>query len=139
VFIDCDPNVLPWEKKNLKVGLLFQLCKKTNKALFAVGGGLLMLIYFCSTGYKNIKVLNGNEKGGSLKDIYEFTREKGSRIALNDVYLDHATGDFYLFKPVSNKSSKLINRNAMNGYLMEIQVCIIERLHVCLEEWEHIL
>lgn len=100
VFIDGNPNVLPWQKKQIKVGLLFQLCKRTNKALFAVGGGLNMLIYFCATGYKNITVLNGNEKGADLDTIYSLTKENGSDFVSNDVFLDHTTGDFYLFKPV---------------------------------------
>lgn len=46
VFIDGDPNFLPWMKKCKKIRILFKMCKQTNKVLFAAGIGFELLIYY---------------------------------------------------------------------------------------------
>ena len=40
VVIEGDPSVLPWERKNHRIKLLFEMCKATNKTLFACGFGM---------------------------------------------------------------------------------------------------
>ena len=57
-----------------------------------------MLVYFCSTGYKEIEVLNGNERGSSVDSITKFNPKE---IKLkHQVFLDNATGDVYEFSQV---------------------------------------
>ena len=34
--------------------MLFKMCKKTNKTLFAAGLGMGLLIYFCATTFEEI-------------------------------------------------------------------------------------
>ena len=47
--------------------MLFKMCKKTNKILFAAGIGLTLLIYYCATCFQDINVLN--PKGSRLEEI----------------------------------------------------------------------
>ena len=71
IVIEGDPNVLPWERKNHRIKLLFEMCKATNKTLFACGFGMQLLVHFCAIGEKRINVINGGEKGGLLETIVE--------------------------------------------------------------------
>ena len=50
VVIEGDPNVLPWERKNHRIKALFEMCKATNKTLFACGFGMQLLVHFCAIG-----------------------------------------------------------------------------------------
>ena len=45
------------------------MCKKTNKCLLAAGFGMQMLVYYCATEFKELSVINNNEKGGPLNAI----------------------------------------------------------------------
>ena len=54
VIIDIDSAVLPWQKKCRDLLLLFKMCKKAEKPVFAAGGGLFQLMYFCATGGKEL-------------------------------------------------------------------------------------
>ena len=57
-----------------------------------------MLVYYCSTGYREIEVLNGNERGGCVDSIVKFNPKE---IKLkHQVFLDNATGDVYEFSQV---------------------------------------
>jgi hypothetical protein len=49
--------------------MLFKMCKKTNKCMLTAGFGLQFLVYFCSTSFIDLDVINGNEKGGALDSI----------------------------------------------------------------------
>ena len=69
VIIEGDPNVLPWERKNNRIKLLFEMCKATNKTLFACGFGMQLLVHFCAIGEQTLSVINGKEKGGLLQTI----------------------------------------------------------------------
>ena len=98
VVIEGDPNVLPWERKNYRIKLLFEMCKATNKTLFACGFGMQLLVHFCAIGEQRLHVINGGEKGGLLETISAHkTPEVLSSLGPNSVFLDYATGDFYAF------------------------------------------
>ncbi len=49
--------------------MLFKMCKRTNKCIFAAGFGMQMLVYFCATNFAHLEIINGNEKGGPLSTI----------------------------------------------------------------------
>ena len=51
--------------------MLFKMCKKTNKCMITAGFGMQFMVYFCATNFKDIEVINGNEKGGHLNSIKE--------------------------------------------------------------------
>ena len=98
IIIEGDPNVLPWERKNHRIKLLFEMCKATNKTLFACGMGMQLLVYFCAIGEQNLNVINGNQKGTLLQDIAKYkTADALTNLAPGSVFLDYATGDFYSF------------------------------------------
>eukprot|EP00347_Sterkiella_histriomuscorum_P014746 403359698 len=71
VMIDGDGNMLPWQKKCQRIGMLFRMCKRTNKCVFTSGIGMQFLVYFCATNFLNLQVINGQEKGGPLTSIKE--------------------------------------------------------------------
>lgn len=80
--------------------MLFKLCKQTEKYLFAAGFGIQMLTYYCSTYCNELKVFNGNEKGGLLDDLPKITYEELMKLNKDDYFLDQATGDYFAYKPV---------------------------------------
>jgi hypothetical protein len=84
--------VLPWEPAALKIGALFQQCKMSNKLLFASGSGMQMLIYYCATSYRHIKVINDLDKNTKLV-------RSGIKDPVN-VILNNDTGDFFEFDSV---------------------------------------
>ena len=49
--------------------MLFKMCKAANKPMFAMQAGLGQLAYYCATQGKLAHVINGNERGGPLKNI----------------------------------------------------------------------
>lgn len=63
--------------------------------------GYSLLVYFCSTGMAEVKVINNNEKGGPLSSLnnvdYKFSRYK------DNVFLDSLTGDFYIYNQEISK------------------------------------
>lgn len=56
-----------------------------------------MLIYFCATSFCDIKVINNNEKGGSLSSISEVDARILPTLSKREVFLDNLTGDFYSY------------------------------------------
>lgn len=66
VFLDGDANLLPWNKWAEKFGLLYRMCKSTNKCFFSAGVGMMMLVYYCATSYIDLHVINGAGKGSNL-------------------------------------------------------------------------
>ncbi len=62
-----------------------------------------MLAYFCATEYSDLKVINGEEKGGELQTIQDVDP---SQFGPGDVFLDCETGDFY----VPNSDRKRIDK-----------------------------
>ena len=48
------------------------MAKRSNRPLFLYGVGFQFLIYYCATGFKEIEVVNGKEKGSLLKEINAF-------------------------------------------------------------------
>lgn len=98
VFLDGEANFLPWSSKWEKFAKLFQMCKLTNKCLFAAGFGISMQVYHWATNYEKINVINGNSKGGLLDDIHSIDIKYAKRWGVNDVFLDNATGDYYMYK-----------------------------------------
>lgn len=102
VVVEGDPNVLPWGRKNHQIKRLFEMCKATNKTLFACGLGMQLLVHFCAIGEQTIRVINGGEKGGLLQTISKFkSPEVLNSLTPQSVFLDHATGDFYSFDKYS--------------------------------------
>ena len=79
--------------------------------------GFNMLIYFCATGYKNIDVINGHERGTRLDYIKNIDTQQ---IRKSHAFLDNSTGDFYSLSQVISRP-----RTRINGKLQGIAVCII--------------
>ena len=74
VVIEGDPNVLPWEKKNARIRLLFEMCKAVDKTLFAFGFGMQLLVHFWAVGERKFEVINGDEKGTLLTEMPKYSK-----------------------------------------------------------------
>lgn len=90
----------PWEKAQEDVGRLFAKCKRKELPIFAAGNGVSVIAYYCATGFAPLHVINGRERGGSLNSIHSLGAEDTRKLRDNDVFLDHATGDYYTYEPV---------------------------------------
>ena len=98
VIIDTDPTILPWMKMSHELMILMNMCKAIDKPLLAMGGGFGQLVYYCSTLGKQIKVVNGNERGSALSNLQNIPGEKLDKLIDNyHMFLEDLTGDFYGF------------------------------------------
>lgn len=73
IFIDGNPNVLPWTKKGESLTKLFKKCKQTNKACFAAGIGMMQLTYYCATNSGHFEAING-DLGSSLSELGKISK-----------------------------------------------------------------
>ena len=95
--------MLPWHARTQKFSILFKLCKRTNKCLFAAGFAFYMLIYYCATNYENFRVINGKGLGGPLETIHAIGKDKLAKLKSKDAFLDFGTGDLYNFSNEVNQ------------------------------------
>ncbi len=83
-----------------------------------------MLGYYCATGYKRLRVINGRGRGGQLSDLSAIPREEATRLKEDDVYLDADTGDFYGYDTVIRYK---MCRQAGSGFRGATRDCIVSR------------
>jgi hypothetical protein len=109
IFIDGDPNLLPWMLKAKGIMKVFKMAKHSNKCTFAAGIGMILLSYYCATNLTELDVINGSGKGTPLEKIYGYSKERSISYNRNQVFLDQETGDIYEFHkdvekwvPISN-------------------------------------
>jgi hypothetical protein len=77
------------------------MCKIVEKPVLVCGAGLQIIGYYCSTGGRRMRVVNGNERGGPLQEIKRVFKDnpslKESMDPDEDFYLDHLSGDYYQY------------------------------------------
>jgi len=59
---------------------------------------MMMLVYYCATGYVDLDVINGNGKGSPLTEIHYIDERRVQTLSKNEVFLDNATGDYYNYR-----------------------------------------
>lgn len=101
VIIDVDNRVLPWLRKAQDLTLLFKMCKAANKPVLAMQAGMGQLAYYCATQGLLTHVINGNERGGPLKDIQRVLNGEEQKLKAFDplfhVFLEDLSGDYYAY------------------------------------------
>jgi hypothetical protein len=99
VIVDVPGTVLPWMAKSLPLSKLFYQCKITNKPMFFAGAGMAQISYFCAMESKNVSVINGLEKGGSMKNIKKFIKPEMLEVLTQGYhcYMDSLTGDMFSY------------------------------------------
>ena len=80
--------------------MFFRTCKIVDRPCFLAGIGLSMLIYFCATGYRNISIINGKERGSKLEFIKQIDEKTLKQLLKNNAFLDNETGDIYSYNEV---------------------------------------
>lgn len=109
VFIDGEPDMLPWLPCAYKFLLLLRMCQRAKKVLFAAGCAMLMHVYLCANKYHITRVINGKGRGsaiGKMKDLDENTLRS---IEAGDVFLDSGTGDMYCYNNISSEFFPVVN------------------------------
>lgn len=116
VFIDGDPNILPWFSKARKVSatqflILIRMCKRTGKVMFASSFAMQMFTFLCSTNIFVNRIVNGNGKGSLTSAFTTVPKTARNKLEYGDLFLDNATGDLYgydvakeEFYPIANCS-----------------------------------
>ena len=107
VFMTGECSFLPWQPKSKKLAVLFKMCKRTNKILFAAGLGMQFLVYYCSTGFMDVKVMN--PRGSILQMIHYISEQEIANMKRNSVFLDSCTGDYYEFNKELNQWQPIAN------------------------------
>lgn len=99
VIVDVPGTVLPWMQKSLPLTKLFYQCKITNKPLFCAGAGMAQIAYFCAMESKTLSIINGLEKGGSMKNIKSFVKpDVLDKLTQNyHCYMDNLSGDVFSY------------------------------------------
>ena len=46
VFFGIEGSLLPWTTKARKIAKFFQICKHSDKPIFAIGAGMQFLVYY---------------------------------------------------------------------------------------------
>ena len=83
------------------------MCKLAEKPVLATGAGMYQLVYYCATAGRSLQVINGNEKGGSLRKIESVLGGDVDKLKKLDprhhVFLDDLSGDFYTYDKSSSQ------------------------------------
>ena len=109
IFIDGEPDLLPWYSRCSKFLLLLRMCKRSKKVLFAAGCGMLMQVYLCSNKYHITRVINGKGRGTSLDKLKALSEADLRSIKAGEVFLDSGTGDMYCYDNTTSEFCPVAN------------------------------
>lgn len=97
VIVEGEANLLPWSNKWNKFAILFKMCKLTNKWSFWGGFGLNMLVYYWSTGFAKLNILDDNKMNNSSLSSLNSTKMPSKDIQTK-LILEKSTGDYFAFR-----------------------------------------
>jgi len=69
------------------------MCKLSDKPLYASGFGIQLLAHFCAVGNRQLKVVNGENRGCEIQQLHRYSAEDYDKI--DHVFMDNRTGDFW--------------------------------------------
>ena len=110
VFIDGIENYSPWKKRSHYLTKFVELCKLSNKVLYAGGVALEILIYYLSIGSINeYNIINSNGEIKALEEINKIPLKFLNRIRKNELFLDFVTGDLLEYRNNENFWEPIMN------------------------------
>ena len=93
IFIDGSELYLPWKPKSEKLFEFIKLCKVNNKALFAGGVALQILIYYLTTSsMAEYTIINSKGDIKALEELQNFPSNYFKGTKTNQIFLDYVTG-----------------------------------------------
>ena len=103
VFIDGIEYYSPWKKRSHYLTKFIELCKLSNKVLFAGGVAFEILIYYLSIGAINdYNIINSQGEIKALEEINKIPLKYLKGIKKNELFLDFVTGDLLEYRNNDN-------------------------------------
>lgn len=94
LFVDGDPNLLPWHPHLDQIRGLLKMCLLTNKCVFACSFAMQLIAYICSTGGSKLHIVDDLYRGGNV-DMLK-SKAIGDPYAVHQgSFVDNYTGDMY--------------------------------------------
>ena len=110
VFIDGIENYSPWKKRSNYLSKFVELCKLSNKVLYAGGVALEILIYYLSLGsFNDYNFINSNGEIKALEEINKIPIQYLKGIKKNELFLDFVTGDLLEYRKNDNFWEPIMN------------------------------
>jgi hypothetical protein len=110
IFIDGIENYSPWKKRSNYLSKFVELCKLSNKVLYAGGVALEILIYYLSLGsFNDYNFINSNGEIKALEEINKMPIQYLKGIKKNELFLDFVTGDLLEYRKNDNFWEPIMN------------------------------
>ena len=110
IFIDGSELYLPWKPKSKKLFEFIKLCKENNKALFAGGVALQILIYYLTTNsMAEYTIINSKGEIKALEELENFPSNYFKGTKTNEIFLDFVTGDLLGYRENENSWEPMMN------------------------------
>ena len=110
VFIDGIEYYSPWKKRSHYLTKFIELCKLSNKVLFAGGVAFEILIYYLSIGAINdYNIINSQGEIKALEEINKIPIKYLKGIKKNELFLDFVTGDLLEYRNNDNYWEPIMN------------------------------
>jgi hypothetical protein len=110
IFIDGIEMYSPWKKRSHSLAKFLELCKLSNKVLYAGGVALEILIYYLSIGSINeYNIINSKGEIKAIEELNQISSQFLKGLKKNEIFLDFVTGDLLeyrnhekLWEPIMN-------------------------------------
>ena len=110
VFIDGIETYSPWKKRSHLLAKFVELCKLSNKVLYAGGVAYEILIYYLSIGSINeYNIINSKGEIKALEEINKIPLQLLNGIKKNEIFLDFVTGDLLEYRKNINSWEPIMN------------------------------
>ncbi len=110
IFIDGIEIYSPWKKRSHSLAKFVELCKLSNKVLYAGGVALEILIYYLSIGSINeYNIINSKGEIKAIEEINMISPQYLNGIKKNDIFLDFVTGDLLEYRNNENMWEPIMN------------------------------
>ena len=99
VFIDGIESYSPWKKRSYFLSKFIELCKLSNKVLYAGGVSFEILIYYLSIGaIHDYNIINSDGEIKAVEEINKIPIQFFKGIKKNEIFLDFVTGDLLEYR-----------------------------------------
>ena len=110
IFIDGIEIYSPWKKRSHSLAKFVELCKLSNKVLYAGGVALEILIYYLSIGSINeYNIINSKGEIKAIEEINMISPQYLNGIKKNEIFLDFVTGDLLEYRNNENMWEPIMN------------------------------
>ena len=110
IFIDGIEIFSPWKKISHSLAKFLELCKLSNKVLYAGGVALEILIYYLSIGSINeYNIINSKGEVKAIEELNQISPQFLKGLKKNEIFLDFVTGDLLEYRNHDNIWEPIMN------------------------------